>query len=218
MDGDGRVYGDKVEIGADEVTCTETSHPNDWNADGVVNFEEFKCFSQAWLAVSTDPNYNASCDLDTDLDVDLTDLMIFIDDTPWLWIACWKTDLLELQQQQAMQMMSSSISLESVGVTTVTVAASASGPVSKIHWVAIEQGDVDTQAEVQELPLVEGKSIEKQILDLQDSIEFLEQIWTKESDIQQEINSDEWQEFMDSVYKSLSELEMLRVENTETEE
>jgi hypothetical protein len=207
IDGDSRVYGDKVEIGADEVTCTDTSNPNDWNADGVVDLYEFKQFSDAWLTISTDLNYNAACDLDTDLDVDLTDLMIFLEDTPWLWIACWRTDLLEMQQQMMMQqsMIISNPVLESACSTAAPGCVEA-------DWVAAtEPSEVDGQAAVQELPLVEEKSIEEQILDLQDSIEFLEQIWGNESDIQQEIDAEDWKEFMEAVYQSLSELETLKV-------
>ena len=107
MDGDGRVYGDKVEIGADEVTCTETSHPNDWNFDGVINMDEFVVFSHAWLSQGggNDPNWNPACNLDdtgTSANViDLADFKIFCEN--WIWIACWKTDLLEQQVQQTQQ-------------------------------------------------------------------------------------------------------------------
>jgi hypothetical protein len=230
MDGDNRVYSNKVEIGADEVTCTETSNPNDWNSDGVINMDEFAIFSHAWLsqAGGNDPNWNPACNLDNTGNsanvIDLADLILFCEDAPqnWLWIACWRTDLLELQEQQAMQMMMvSSVLPAGIGVTTPTATASGSEPISETHWVATESAkadEMDGQVAVQEPPVVEEKSIKEQILDLQDSIEFLEKLWQKESDIQQEMDSNDWKEFMDSVYQSLSELETQQVGNTEVKE
>jgi len=106
IDGEPRVYGTLVDRGADEAySCNDDLSEDDiynaldWNADGLVNLYEFNFFSRAWLSVSpTDSNYNSVCDLDSDLDVDLADLIIFVDD--WAWVACWRTDLLEQQLQQ----------------------------------------------------------------------------------------------------------------------
>ncbi|HPD48465.1 MAG TPA: right-handed parallel beta-helix repeat-containing protein [Anaerohalosphaeraceae bacterium] len=121
IDGEERVIGDYVDIGADEVyscdddlTEDDISNPVDWTADGIVNFNEYCIFAEAWLSVDpnnplcdpnnpnyvSDPNdpnyiseddklrYRAKCDLDTDLDVDLADLSLFSDE--WLWMACWR--------------------------------------------------------------------------------------------------------------------------------
>ncbi len=234
FDNELRQYGDGVDVGADEVydcyddylSNADVYNARDFDADGLVNLNEFRLFSVAWLTYDpnhplcdpnnpnyvSDPNapgyidaddklrFNPICDLDEDLHVGLSDLIVFLDD--WLWVACWRTDILE---QQAMQMlMDSSVSSEGVGATIPTAAASASEPISETNWVAAtEQSAVDGQAAVQEPPVVEEKSIAEQIDDLQDSIEFLEQIWNQEPDIQQEINAEEWQEFMNSVKNSL---------------
>ena len=126
IDGEGldRKYGSYVDIGADEVYDCDDDYLSeidvhndlDWNADGIVNLNEFVKFSRAWLAHDpnhplcdpnnlnyvSDPNlpgyisetdklrFNPVCDLDSDLDVDLADLCEFLED--WLWVACWKLD------------------------------------------------------------------------------------------------------------------------------
>jgi hypothetical protein len=112
MDGQDRVYGIKVDIGADEITCEDTSDPNDWNGDGVINYEEFAILSHAWL--SCDPNspsyHNPNnpdpndvnawyikkvgplADMNKDSCVDIADLIEFCDSNNWLWEACWRQD------------------------------------------------------------------------------------------------------------------------------
>jgi len=217
LDGDSRVYGDKVEIGADEVTCTDTSNPNDWNYDGMINMAEFAVFSRAWLsqAGGNDPNWNPACNLDNTGAsanvIDLADLILFCEDAPqnWLWVACWRTDLLELQQQQSGQMMMSVPPLPAVRMIEPS-----ESEISMMETVVIPTETLM----VEDVLAVEEMSIQEQILDLQICIEFLEKLWTEEPDIQQEINSEDWKEFMDAVYQSLSELETLQAGDTEIEE
>jgi hypothetical protein len=81
-----------------------------WDAGGLVNLKEFEAFSAAWLTY--DPNHpnlpnpvepnailhwNPMCDLDSDQDVDMADLMVFISE--WCWSACWRYDISAIQQQ-----------------------------------------------------------------------------------------------------------------------
>lgn len=61
IDGEDRVYGTYVDIGADEIYSCDSNlseddiyNSLDWNADGLLNFQEFSFFAQAWL--SHDPN------------------------------------------------------------------------------------------------------------------------------------------------------------------
>lgn len=70
IDGEMRIYGDIVDIGADEaVACdgdlTEDDiySPQDWDADGLINHTEFTRLSEKWLchdpndpSITTDPN------------------------------------------------------------------------------------------------------------------------------------------------------------------
>ena len=118
IDGEDREYGSSVDMGADEVySCDEELTEDDiynaldWNADGIVNYEEFEYFSLAWLshdpndpAWIADPNladpdlsedwyeWKYMCNLDdlgdSEYEIDFADLDIFVND--WLWTACWK--------------------------------------------------------------------------------------------------------------------------------
>ena len=46
--------------------------------------------------------FNVAAFGDSEYAIDLADLMVFLEDVPWLWVACWRTDI---WQQQAMAMM-----------------------------------------------------------------------------------------------------------------
>ena len=50
------------------------------------------------------------------------------------------------------------------------------------------------------MTVIPEKPIQEQILDLEDTIQFLEKLWLDDPSIQNEIDSDEWQEFMEKVY------------------
>ena len=98
IDGQDRIYGTTVDIGSDEVTCSEVSSVFDENGDGIVNYCEFAVFGNSWGKTSTDPNwigthsnYNYDNDGDSANIVDLADLMVLCEDYPqvWLWTACW---------------------------------------------------------------------------------------------------------------------------------
>jgi hypothetical protein len=217
IDGDSRIYdGTLVDRGADEVTCTDTSNPNDWIPDGVINMAEFAVFSRAWLsqAGGNDPNWNPACNLDNTGAsanvIDLADFKLFCEN--WLWIACWKT---YMQGQQSQQMMMPQTGETEKSIQTIAEAVTMESAVvvpvepAPLVWGAGIQSDSEIVTVVEEI------SIEKQILDLQDAIEFLKQIWTEESDIQKEIDADEWQQFMDTVCQNLLDLQM---ENAQMEQ
>ena len=118
---------------------------------------------------------------DSQYTIDLADLIVFLD-APWLWKACW----LDLEEMQMQQMMSG------LGGEELFSIESTFEPVKTMHL---------------ESPPVQEKSAEEQILDLATAIVFLEQLWFEEPNIQQEINADDWQRFMDAVYQNLLELQ-----------
>ena len=201
MDRKERVYGMAVDIGAYEIHCEDISNELDFNADGVVNFFEFNSFTLAWLSrdpndpsLPSDPNladpndftnWNPIWDLNGDYTVGLPDLILFIDETPWLWKACW----LDIDQIQMMGSGSGGMLMMSRGFMVP----------GKLHTVSepIEQPEL---------------SIEGQISQLQDAIAFLEQIWMEDPLIQQEIDAKVWQDFMDAVYQGLIELQIRTVQ------
>jgi len=216
MDGESRIADDNydiVDVGADEVDCTNTWNEIDWTQDGIINMKEFAIFSAAWLShdpndpiVTTDPNYsgnpnyiyvteeilqqwrqswNPICNLDntadtnTEYEIDVADFILFCEDYPqnWLWTACWRENYIIYGMNNGG---------ENIMLSTPAFFMSPS-----------------TSLESQ---LVEEKSMEEQILDLEGSIVLLEKIWLEDPSIQKGINPDNWKEFMDSVYERLSEI------------
>lgn len=130
MDHTERIYDNIVDMGADEVRCSDVYNEYDWDADGLVNLREFAVFSAAWLTYEpnnpnipnpVDPNailhWNSVCDLDSDLDVDLADLITWIGNN-WLWVACWRADIQEMQTAAATSstssLLESSVQTESI--------------------------------------------------------------------------------------------------------
>ena len=91
IDGDERIVGDHVDMGADEVACEDVFNPVDWTADGIVNLHDFCGLADAWLKEDDDPNWSDTYqkyDLVDDGVIDIDDLALFCDE--WLWQACWR--------------------------------------------------------------------------------------------------------------------------------
>ena len=111
MDNEDRIQEYQVDIGADEVSCTNTWHENDWTYDGVINYGDYAILSRVWL--SCDPNtypppkdpedeyiwyvmrWGFMADMNQDSCVDLADLILFCDPDNWLWTACWREDYMD---------------------------------------------------------------------------------------------------------------------------
>jgi hypothetical protein len=200
-DGEPRVDGTLVDRGADEayscdddLTEDDVYNSLDFNADGLVNFSEYAVFAAAWLSYDpvqyTDPNltdnWNATCNFDDDGDsqyvIDLDDFGVFSDN--WLWSACWRTDL---QSMAAQQSASSSMMMQSLSMESSLIAPSTTAVASE---------------------LVDEKSVAEKLLNLKECVEFLEEIWLEDDQIQQEIDPDDWQKFIDSIYDSAAELKI----------
>ena len=77
--------------------------------------------------------YNLSTVGESLYSIDVADLMVFLDEAPWSWVACWRHDIQEMQQQSMMmggsqQMMMTSVpstSLESLQSTETSIPAMA---------------------------------------------------------------------------------------------
>jgi hypothetical protein len=180
----------------------------DWNADGIVNYNEFSKFSSAWLSrdpndptLPTDPNlidpndftnWNPVCNLDdtggSAYRIDLDDLVAFCAQDSWLWEACWREDYWDVWgiasgcELMLMRSMQDFVSPAQAGILTDHSAAA--------HLFEPEE-----------------KTVDQQILDLKEMIQFLEEIWLEEPDIQQVIAPDDWKDFMNAVYENLDELQ-----------
>ena len=177
MDNDERVFGDTVDMGADEVNCEEVYNPLDWNADGLVNMPELAKFSAAWLSTdpNNDPNYaenwDPECDINDDLIVDIVDLASLADE--WLWWACWWDE----EEMMGMMMMAPGGG-ESMSLSTASFSASASS--AKIAPVE----EVVPMATLEEMTA------------------WLEEIYGDNEEFQLGYSPQEWQEFIDEVKAS----------------
>ena len=180
------VIGDGVDIGADEY-CNETSNYADFNnngeGDGIVNMLDFAVLSKACLSYGpyseSDPNtYNweNNCDLEDNDIIDVNDLALFVDE--WLWMTCTRMEELPVQ------MMSMGMGMQKSmfeGLATI----------AKNQWLQ---------------PSTAPKlTIEEQIEQLKEIIDFLEEIWFDE-ELQKEIDHQDWDDFMNKVYNSMEEL------------
>jgi hypothetical protein len=83
IDGEPRVMGGRVDMGADEVGEKQA----DFTRNGIINFEDFVVFSQSWLSSSDDIDWYILCDLYEDDGIDFADFAEFAND--WLWQADW---------------------------------------------------------------------------------------------------------------------------------
>ena len=99
IDGDNRIDDTNVDMGSDEVSCTdEISNSLDWNGDGLVNDREYDIFAKAWLSYDPDEytgddpndtlNWDHRCDLNNDHHINYVDFAFFAKE--WLWKACWR--------------------------------------------------------------------------------------------------------------------------------
>jgi parallel beta-helix repeat protein len=85
IDGDTRIIGGRIDIGADEYTFGELS---DFSGNGIVNFEDFAVLAYYWQDyVCEEPDWCEGCDYDESGIVDHDDLRRFAEN--WLWKASW---------------------------------------------------------------------------------------------------------------------------------
>ena len=82
---------DKVDMGADEVSCDDIYNDLDWNEDRIIDLDDLIILADAWLSDDTPTsNWNPDCDIQPesgDGDVDYGDFAVFA--AEWLWQPCW---------------------------------------------------------------------------------------------------------------------------------
>ena len=127
-----------------------------------------------------DPFYNFDAAGDSQYAIDVADFAVFLDN--WLWEACWHGNYSEVMYAM------------SGGSESMMMAMP----------VFMSTSAIIQPQEVEEI------SIAEQILKLEDCVVFLETMWLEDAYFQQEIDSDDWDEFMDATYENLSDLEKLR--------
>ncbi len=173
-DAEARFVGEGVEIGADELhTCTgdysdeDFVSEADFNADGIVNLNDFQQISGAWLSHDpndlswNDPNstlnWSGVCNLaDSDSSqyaIDIADLEEFVSANGWLWQACWygagQSVATEAMTMMALPEISAteSFSLASVNSADILPLARVSGKMILEETTPIEE-EVNPYAEM----------------------------------------------------------------------
>jgi hypothetical protein len=180
IDSDDRIFGDHVDMGADEVACDDVSNPLDWTADGIVNLHDFYFISAAWFTQDpcapwepTDPdlidNWDSRCDLDGDYMVDIDDLALFCEE--WLWQACWRNSDIWMMGMGGGAMTA----------TTMT-----------------DQAKLETKP-----PRV--ITIWEEIKLVEESIDWLEKVWLEDEQLRKEVSEEEWKEFINGLYDWLEQ-------------
>jgi len=113
IDGNPRVIGEEVDIGADEFWAT------DFSRDGLVNFVDYAMLAAAWHTEPNDANYNEDCDLQDNNNIDFNDLALFCDD--WLRQAGWLTGPMPLMAGRGGAGMVEGLGLDA-GISAVAAA------------------------------------------------------------------------------------------------
>ena len=90
LDGDERVFGSQVDIGADEYSCGKVISLADFDLNKKVDLDDYVYMAQNWLNSYGANDPNAMCDIAPDggdYKIDILDLMEFTED--WAWSPCW---------------------------------------------------------------------------------------------------------------------------------
>ena len=152
--------------------------------------------------------YNLSTVGESLYSIDVADLLEFIGQYPdtdhWLWVACWRHDIEQMQQMTSRG--GENILALSGAEGVEEVALSSAEGMAEVVIPAQAGIQSDSMAEPEALLVVEEKSIAEQIADLQEAIQFLESIGS-DPNTQLEIQASDWQDFMDEVRNSLTELQ-----------
>ena len=90
IDGDQRVYGTTVDMGADECACTSVTSTADFDDNRVVDFQDYLGIASFWLHDYSLSDPNTIYDIAPaggDNTVDILDLRVLAEQ--WLWQPCW---------------------------------------------------------------------------------------------------------------------------------
>jgi uncharacterized repeat protein (TIGR01451 family) len=118
-----------------------------------------------WYSVAY--KYNLSIGGDSLYSIDTADLMVLVEDAPWLWIACWRHDIQEMQQMSMMMGGGEQMTMSSVP----SVFSGPSQSAETTTFATVEPVDVALTADIIE-PVEIDPAVERaNILSLIDDID-----------------------------------------------
>ena len=184
IDGQFRLIGDAVDIGADE-TCVDTYFsPADFNDDGIVNLTDYQELAAVWLDDS--PPFDPNCDLNADAVIDMLDLALFTND--WLWFAC------------AYHSPQPNLLLARGGGD-----GGKAGSMEFLSIVTLLSAKTTTAASITNPALPEVKIITlKELVEL---IRWTEELWLTHPEIRKHTTVEEWNDFLRRLYLAFAYLE-----------
>jgi hypothetical protein len=153
--------------------CFPGDYPvGDFDTDCSVDLYDFAILAHAWMTSSGEPNYNRICDISVPRDrtIDEYDLARFCDD--WLWLSLWKQS----------EMMGASY-------------AKGTGFTEALSILAPPQQETELQSEPQSLQPEPQPHLTE--TDIQDMVDWLEQLWLTDEEVRNTSTEAEWQEFIE---------------------
>jgi len=194
MDGD-RNNAARVDIGADEF------NPYDLSQDGFVDFLDFAVFAQPWKTSQGQTGYNDYCDFYNDNVINFKDLEIFC--RYWLTPDDWEgiggdgayfadTPFEGDGQMQMMMLMPSQSPSVSAGDFFETQ------PEQMITESLSTESATESVEYVEEVPVVS----EVEPFDVNEALNWLDDLWQTDEDIGNSIDANDWQKFIESIKNS----------------
>jgi len=203
IDGEPRIFdgdydgNDRVDMGADEFYWS----PADFDGNKIVDSFDYAELAAVWLTAFGDQDYNDLCDLQNNNSIDFKDHAVFAGD--WLWQAAWT-------QAEPLQFMNDGMGQGMIQILGLTEGLEATAPAEQqaeqtvteepaAEPVDTEGIDTATPAEQQlaeqtvtEVPVAEP-------VDTEALIQWLEEIWQTDEQIQEQINEEDLQKLIDSL-------------------
>jgi subtilisin family serine protease len=161
---------DIVDMGADEFFWS----PADFDRNEIVNFLDYAVLASAWLTSSGQLDYNSICDISIPRNniIDANDLARLCDN--WLWQPPWN---------QSEMMMGAGYAhgagfTESLSITSPP-----------------EQLQIELQSDLEPLQPEPQPHLTEE--DIQDLVDWLEQLWLTDEEVRNTSTEAEWQEFIE---------------------
>jgi parallel beta-helix repeat protein len=218
IDGESRVAYERVDIGADEYYWSKA----DYDKDGLVNFIDFATFASAWRT------NDANISLDEDIDVDMDDLKLFCDEWLWefggggsQWLAMAGGDgggfspAGEIQTNEIAEEAASGLMLPDVRSSMDSRPARLRSRTDKFYSIkapvvisAFIDAAVSNEIVSYEEPAASQPAIVEQPISdeqIQVLIDWAEQIWQDDPELQEMIDPNDYQRFIDSLKEQLND-------------